>query len=282
MKYLYWIVIYMGLTNAGMAQLKLTNEGEKTSVFPLKAKNQTAIIGAFQDEIELLKAKMLNRHERHIQGLTFYIGKLKGRQVVLVRSGIGKVNAAFTTTLLLEHFRPREVLFTGIAGSVNPDVQPGDIVLATEVAHHDYGRVQDSGMMVGPTRDPYQFNENPTYFHADSSLFLLASFLIKGVKLEKIGDYQPLVRTGIVATGDVLMSSTTGSENLHRTMKADAVEMEGAAVGQLCYQQKVPFLIIRSISDRANHSAQLDMNAYGAIAARNSAALVLAFLERLK
>lgn len=250
--------------------------------FPRKPKNLTAIIGAFADEIDVIKNEMEDRREEQVEGMTVFEGKLKGRRIVAVLSGVGKVNAAVTTALLLEHYRPREVLFTGIAGGLDPAAQPGDIVVATRVVHHDFGRRDNTGMVARPTRNPYTLAENPQYFPVDSSLLLLVGMVASRVPLEKVGAYQPVIRTGTIATGDVFMSSDSAAKEVRRTLGADAVEMEGAAVGQVCYQQKVPFLIIRSLSDNANHSASVDMRTYGPIAARNSAALVKALLERLK
>ncbi|SDM45524.1 adenosylhomocysteine nucleosidase [Siphonobacter aquaeclarae] len=259
----------------------LTAQAQDDS-FPRKPKNMTAIIGAFADEIDVIKNEMEDRHEERLEGLTFFEGKLKGRKIVAVLSGIGKVNAAVTTAILLEHYRPREVLFTGIAGGLDPAAQPGDIIVATRIVHHDFGRRDHTGMVVRPTRNPYTLTENPQYFPVDSSLLLLAGMVAPRIALEKVGAYQPVIRTGTIATGDVFMSSDSAAKEVRAKLGADAVEMEGAAVGQVCYQQKVPFLIIRSLSDNANHSASVDMSTYGPIAARNSAALVKALLERLK
>ncbi|MDQ1089360.1 MULTISPECIES: 5'-methylthioadenosine/adenosylhomocysteine nucleosidase [unclassified Siphonobacter] len=283
MKKIFGILwILLGLTSGLRAQLTYSTTPDQTSGFPRKTSNYTAIMGAFADEVEVLKKEIKGRKEKKIEGLTFYTGQLEGKKVVLVQGGIGKVNAALTTTLLLEHFRPQQVLFTGIAGGLNPDYHPGDIVIATQVAHHDYGRYLNEGMQQRPTRNPYNFKENPVYFQSDSALLLVTGLVVPKVKLESIGDYKPLIHTGIVVTGDVFMASDSASLNIRRTMKADAIEMEGAAVSQICYQQKVPFLIIRSLSDNANHSASVDMHKFGPIAARNSATLVKALVQRLK
>ncbi len=272
----------LGLTSTLKAQLTYSTTPEHTGGFPKKSSTYTAIMGAFADEVEVLKKDIKGRKERKIEGLTFYTGQLEGKKVVLVQGGIGKVNAALTTTLLLEHFRPREVLFTGIAGGLNPDYHPGDIVVATKVAHHDYGRYLNEGMQQRPTRNPYNFKENPVYFPSDSALLLVTELVVPKVKLESIEEYKPFIHTGVVVTGDVFMASDSASLAIRRAMNADAIEMEGAAVSQICYQQKVPFLVIRSLSDNANHSASVDMHKFGPIAARNSATLIKALVQRLK
>lgn len=276
------IAILWVLSLTASAQLTYSTNPDQNSGFPRKSSSYTAIIGAFADEVEVLKKEIKNRKERKIEGLTFYTGQVEGKKIVLVQGGIGKVNAAVTTTLLLEHFRPREVLFTGIAGGLNPDYHPGDIVIATQVAHHDYGRFLTEGMQQRPTRNPYNFRENPVYFQSDSTLLLVTGLVVPKVKLEPVGDYKPRIHTGIVVTGDVFMASDSASLSIRKKMKADAIEMEGAAVSQVCYQQKVPFLVIRSLSDNANHSASVDMHKFGPVAARNSATLIRALLQRLQ
>lgn len=250
--------------------------------FPKKTKNLTAILGAFPLEVEVLKSQLTGRKEKTIEGLTVYTGRLGRRRVVLVPSGIGKVNAALTTTLVLEHFRPEQVLFTGIAGGMNPALQPGDLVIGTRLVHHDYGRQTPEGWQVRPTKNPYTFADNPVYFPADSVLKLLAAFVLPKVKFEAINDRTPRVVADTIMTGDVFLADTKRNRELSKRFGADAVEMEGAAVAQICHQQRVPFLVIRSLSDNGDDSAALDFQKYGAVAARNSAALVRAMVERLR
>jgi adenosylhomocysteine nucleosidase len=255
---------------------------QKTATdFPQKPRDLTAVIGAFELEVEVLKAQLEGRRERVVEGLRVYTGRLGGRRVVLVPSGIGKVNAAMTTTLVLEHFRPAQVLFTGIAGGMNPDLQPGDLVVGTRLVHHDYGRQTPEGFESRPTKNPYNFADNPVYFPADSALKLLAAYVVPKVRFESIGNRSPRVIADTIVTGDVFLADTKRNRELRQRFGADAVEMEGAAVAQICYQQRVPFLVIRSLSDNGDDSATLDFQKYGAVAARNSAALVRAILERL-
>jgi adenosylhomocysteine nucleosidase len=284
MKASLFFLIFLLLTTRGTvtAQGILAPAQSVTTGFPKKTKNVTAILGAFPLEVEVLKGQLEGRKEKRIAGLTVYTGRLGGRRVVLVPSGIGKVNAALTTTIVLEHFRPAQVLFTGIAGGMNPDLQPGDLVIGTHLVHHDYGRQTPEGWQVRPTKNPYTFADNPVYFPADSVLKLLAAFVVPKVKLEAINDRTPRVVADTIMTGDVFLADTKRNRELRQRFGAGAVEMEGAAVAQVCYQQRVPFLVIRSLSDNGDDSATLDFQKYGAIAARNSAALVRAMVERLR
>jgi adenosylhomocysteine nucleosidase len=123
------------------------------------------------------------------------------------------------------------------------------------------------------------------YFAADEALVKLAEQVSKGVAFQKIGtaaNHSPKVVTGVIVTGDVFVSSTAATQQLRSKMNAEATEMEGAAVAQTCYQQQVPFLVIRSLSDSASNTAHNDVAAFYKVAAYNSAALVMAITGKLK
>lgn len=249
-------------------------------------KNINAVIGAFAAEVEILRSQMQQKKDVFIQHIHFTEGILNGRPIVLAQTGIGKVNAAITTTLLLEHFQPKNLLFTGIAGGINPTLLPGDLVIGDKVAYHDYGTITDDSMLLRPTRNPNSMIENPIYFICDTSLLHLANSVGKTVVFEKIkmaDNFRlPQIITGTIVTGDVFVSSTSATQRLRKQMNADATEMEGAAVAQTCYQQKVPFLVIRSLSDNANGHASSDVAMFYKIAAENSAKLVEAILAKIE
>jgi len=258
----------------------LAKPEKDSAYFPQKASGYIAVIGAFETEVSLLKNKLANRQEQLIQGIRFYTGTLNGQQVVVSRVGIGKVNAAISTTLLLEHFRPKAVLFSGIAGAMNPGLQPGDIVVGKRIAYHDYGRIAPGGLQIWATQNPNNFTANPVYFTCDSVLLMAASNAAKQVQFQTINNYTPKIFFGTIITGDVFLADNSKNIQLRKDMQADAVEMEGAAVAQVCYQEKVGFLIIRSLSDNANDSATLDFVKYGKMAAENSAMLVMEILKQ--
>jgi len=274
-----WMLLIGSLATA---QGLLTQPGG-SSGFPKKHRNLTAIVGAFADEVALLKTEIQGRKTRRIEGLDFYTGRLAGRRVVLVRAGIGKVNAALTTALLLEHFRPREVLFTGIAGGMNPDLQPGDLVIGTRLVHHDYGRQTPEGMQRRGTLNPYTFAENPVFFPADSALGLLAKAIADTIRLEAVnGQRAPRITSGVIVTGDVFMANTALNRQIRQETGGEAVEMEGAAVAQVCFQERVPFLVIRSLSDNGDDAAVGDIGQFYGLAARNSARVVRAVVGKLR
>ena len=245
----------------------------------------TAVLGAFAEEVNILKAQVQQKKASTIQGIEFIHGILNGRRVVIAQTGIGKVNAAITTTLMLDHFHPQELIFTGIAGGVNPDLSPGDIVIGTLVAHHDYGTVTPDSMLIRPTRNPSSMVENPVYFRSDSILITLAGSAAENVVLESIsrhnGVLKPKIIKGTIITGDVFVSSVTATQMLRKKTYADATEMEGASVAQACWQQQVPFIVIRSLSDNAGDNAYDDVKKFYEVAARNSASLVMAMLGKL-
>jgi adenosylhomocysteine nucleosidase len=266
------------------AQAPIFHESADSSG-PRHYRQLTAILGAFPPELVLLQAQLQQKKDTVIQHIHFTEGILSGRQVVLAQTGIGKVNAAITTTLVLEHFQPREVVFTGIAGGVNPALSPGDIVIGEQTAYHDYGTITPDSMKRRATRNPFTMQENPEFFSCDSGLVKLALVVGTTISLEKIagknGIRTPQIIKGIIVTGDVFVSSLVATQNLRSRLMADATEMEGAAVAQACWQQKTPFIIIRSLSDDAGNNAAMDVRSFYEIAARNSASLVIALMKKM-
>lgn len=243
------------------------------------------LLGALGREVALLDGEITSRQEHEIEGLRFLEGDLRGRRVVLARTGVGKVNAAMVAVLLLEHFRPRAVIFTGVAGGIGPDLCVGDIVVAERTAQHDLGTLRADGFERRGMRNPVDGRRNPVYFPADPGLLAQAVAASARVTLEAVGagptSHVPRVLSGVVVTGDMFVSSRAKKGELRLEMQADAVEMEGAAVAQICWQQGVPCLVIRSISDLADETASEDFDAFVAVAARNSATLVATMVEVL-
>ena len=250
-----------------------------------KSKPITAILGAFEREIIMLEYKLTDREHQKIEGMRFVTGRLHGKSVVVAWTGIGKVNAAMTTTLLIEHFRPGEVIFSGIAGGVNPQLSPGDIVIAAETAHHDMGILAAEGFYNRGVINPLDGWRNPVYLPADKRLLKLAEQAAEQVELEVIkttvGERSPKIIRGVVVTGDVFVASPAKCAELREKLNADAVEMEGAAVAQICYQRRIPHLVVRSISDKADETAREDSMMFQEMAAKNSSTLIAKIAELL-
>ena len=245
----------------------------------------TAILGAFNKEIMMIEQQLTEKQQQRIEGMKFVTGKLYGNSVVVAWTGIGKVNAAMTTTLLLEHFTPNGVIFSGIAGGVNPKLAPGDIVIAAETAHHDMGILGENGFYNRGVINPLDGIRNPVFLLADERLLKLAEKAAEQVELEKIkttvGERSPRIIKGVVVTGDVFVASQEKGAELHEKLNADAVEMEGAAVAQICYQRQIPHLVVRSISDKADKTARMDSMMFQEMAAKNSSTLITKIAELL-
>jgi len=253
-----------------------------SSVFSQKI---TGVLGAFPPELVLLRSKMENRKDTVIAKTLFSRGILNGKAIVLAQTGIGKVNAAITTTLMIEHFKPNEIVFSGIAGGIDPALSPGDIVIGTQVTYHDYGAIEDSGMIYTPTKNPYDMAENPIVFNCDSILIQKAISVSKRLTFEKVkrenGSFSPSISRGVVVTGDVFVASEIATQRLRKDLNAAVTEMEGAAIAQTCYQQNVPLLIIRSLSDNANKKASADVKNFYKIAAENAAIMVIGIVGEI-
>jgi adenosylhomocysteine nucleosidase len=245
-----------------------------------------AILGAMTVEVETLEQQLTDRKEQTVRGVRFVTGRLKGRTVVLAHSGMGEVNAARAAILLVEQFQPTHVLLTGIAGGVNPDLGPGDIVIGSRTSYYDYGELTPNGFRSLPTVNPLNGKPNPLFFPADAGLLAAAEKAAAELKLARVktskGERIPRVVTGVIVTGNMFVASTAKSEELRKDFEADATEMEGAAVAQICWQQRVPCLILRSLSDDASAKAEEDVRLFEKTAAQNSAFLVTGIIARLE
>jgi len=243
----------------------------------------TGLLGAMGSEVRMLLDQLEHAQEQRIEGVRFWTGRLRGRRVAIAMTGVGKVNAAITATLLHVHFHPAEVLFTGIAGGVNPDLKPGDIVVAAKTVQHDFGTLTAGGLTRKGARNPITRDRNPLFFPADARLLRIAGESARRVALGAVeGDRVPRVIQGVVATGDVFVALGEKRRELRKQLGADAVEMEGAAVAQACWQWRVPCLVIRSLSDMADRNAVRDVKAFLRTAAANSATLVIDIVAHIE
>lgn len=243
-----------------------------------------AILGAIPEEVQLLKNQLANPKIKKIMGFDFYVGKLNNKDVVLCETGVGKVNAAVVTTLIINSFKPKYIIFTGVAGGVDTTLNRGDILIGKELSYHDYGRFTTEGFLIQPSRNPHTKNRNPQFFKSDSVLVAHAQEVGQTISLKKVAENspQPMVRSGIIVTGDSFVASSQYVAKLEKEYNADATEMEGAAVAQICFQENIRFLVIRSISDKANEQAQNDFQAFKKVAADNSAMLVNGIVQKLE
>lgn len=220
------------------------------------------IIGAMELEVEQLKKEMAVESVIKKAGMDFFKGTLSNVPVVVVRSGIGKVNAALCVQILADVFQVSHVINTGVAGSLNAKLDIGDILISRDVLHHD----------MDATIFGYQPGEVPQMgfreFKADERMMELAR--------EACEKANPDIHVmfGRVVSGDQFISSKEVKERLITQFQGDCAEMEGASIAHGAYLNNLPFVIIRAISDKADDSAEMDYPTFEAAAARHSAALV--------
>lgn len=227
------------------------------------------IIGAMDEEVAKLKECLEDCSIETYAGMKFYQGKLRGTPAVIVRSGIGKVNAAVCTQILVDHYHVDGVINTGIAGSLRAEINIGDIVLSTDMVQHDMDAT-GFGYPVGqiPQMDIFAFP-------ADEELRKLAEDCCHKVNPD-IHTY-----SGRVVSGDQFISDKAKKQWLVETFQGSCTEMEGAAIAQAAWLNKVPVLIIRAISDKADDSANMDYQTFEAQAIQHSVNLMLAMAERM-
>ncbi len=220
------------------------------------------IIGAMEIEVNRIKEQMEDVSVTDKAGMSFFEGKWNGNDVVVVRSGIGKVNAAVCAQILADAFHADAIINTGIAGSLKNEINIGDIVLSTDAIQHD---MDAQGFGYAPGVIPQM---EVSDFQADEKLIELA----KKCCAEVCPDIQ--VFTGRVVSGDQFISDKKKKEWLSSQFEGLCAEMEGAAIAQAAYLNHVPFLIIRAISDKADDSATMDYPEFEAMAAENSVKLL--------
>jgi len=228
---------------------------------------RTAIVSAMREELSLVLALMPDEHKVVVGGRDFFDGHLHSREVVAVLSRIGKVAAATTAALLIERFKVDRVVFTGVAGGLAPGVNRGDVVIADAFLQHDL----DASPIVPRYEVPLYGTDR---FATDAAL---TQELAQAVQRALPGTR---VHRGLVASGDRFVSTTAESRALQAALpEALAVEMEGAAIAQVCRDFGVPFAAVRTISDRADDEAHGDFVSFiRDVASRHSAAIVEALL----
>jgi len=228
---------------------------------------KVGIIGAMEQEVTLLRDKIENRQTLTLAGCEFYTGTLNGVEVALLKSGIGKVAAALGTTLLLQLCKPDVVINTGSAGGLAPTLKVGDIVVSDEVRYHD-ADVTAFGY------EPGQMASCPAAFVADDKLIAAAEMVIKQLDLNAV--------RGLVVSGDAFINGAAPLERIRTTFpQAIAVEMEATAIGHVCHQFKVPFVVVRAISDVADQESHLSFDEFLSVAAKQSSLMVENLLVQL-
>lgn len=228
------------------------------------------IIGAMDDEVAGLKEYMQDVEITRRASMDFYAGTLEGRKAVVVRSGIGKVNAAVCAQILVDEFQAEVILNTGIAGSLNNEINIGDIVVSTDLVQHDMNAVA-FGYPVGQIPQMEMFS-----FTADE--------VLRKVAVQACREVNPDISVfeGRIASGDQFVADQGVKDFIVKEFGAYAVEMEGAAIAQTAVLNHVPFLVIRAISDKADGSAHVDYPAFEKLAIEHSVKLTRQILRELQ
>jgi adenosylhomocysteine nucleosidase len=241
-----------------------------------------AVIG-IPAEIAPVEARLKAAAVTRIQGVVFSSGQIDGASIVTARAGAGKVNAAIAATLLIDHFSPSAVVFTGTAGAVDPELSPGDVVIATAVGYHDFGNLTATGFVRSAPLNASSGERDPAFFPADPALLAAARRAAATIKLPSPGETSTTVRVreGLVVTGDTFVANPGSREDLRHQLNASAVEMEGAAVAQVCARFGVPVIVIRSITDHADGGAAGSYRQFVQAASRNAADLALATIHEM-
>ena len=226
------------------------------------------IISAMDTELKLLLENAQIDHVDHIGNRDYYVGELCGVPVVLQRLGIGKVRAASGTATLLDRYDVSEVIFTGVAGGVSDETEVLDIVVATDLLQHDYGVISNDGFVWTGAQ-----LETDAVYLCDEELVEMAW----ESAVEVLGEDH--VFTGTVVSGDQFVSSAAYVKKLQEDFDAMACEMEGAAVAIVCSEYGVPFVVIRSMSDKADGKAVKTYENFMDIAADHSSKIVMDMLQ---
>ena len=224
------------------------------------------IIAAMQEEMQEIKKIMTETEERKIYELTFTKGKINNTEVVLVEAGVGKVNAARTTQILINNFDIEAIINVGSAASANDELDIGDIVIGKKLVQHDFD--------ITAFGHPKGFISNVgQYVESDSKLIEKMEQTIVDLQ-----DKEFKIKIGTIASGDIFCTEIKMKEKIRNKFEADAIEMEGAAIAQVCKLDNVTFIIIRSISDSPNGNNNITFDQFLEKAAKRCALIIEKFM----
>lgn len=240
------------------------------------------LMAAMPQELQSLLDLMPDEARVERGGRTFWVGHLQGQPVVAVLSGIGKVAAATTATLLADAFGVGQIWFTGVAGGLGADVRVGDVVVADALLQHDldvsplFPRFEVPGLGISRLHPPAALTAR-VVATVESALADVAD----AAELRRLGLGAPRVHRGLIVSGDQFVSSAQDAETLRNHLPdALAVEMEGAAVAQVCVAFGLPYVVMRTISDRADGSAHVDFTRFvNTVASPHALVIVMALLR---
>ncbi len=225
------------------------------------------IIGAMSEEVDIIKKEMKFTYEEKIGRFTFVIGSLRNRKIVLAESGIGKVNAGMTATIMITKFNVKAIIFSGVAGALDKRLSVGDVVIGEKMIQHDMD-VREFGLKKGEIP-----RMATSVFESDKEILdIISSFELPDHKIYK----------GTIISGDQFISSKQVKTDLAEEFSAMAVDMESSSVAQVCYQLERKCLVVRSISDSVTDDSMMEYSKFIELAAHNSKEIVCYLMENLK
>lgn len=225
-----------------------------------------AIIAAMQEEMQEIKKMMTEIKEKQIYGLSFFEGRINNAKIVLVEAGVGKVNAARTTQILIDNFEVEAIINVGSAGSANDELDIGDIVIGKKLVQHDF--------------DITAFGHPKGFISNVGECVESDSKLIEKMKrtILELQNKEFKIKVGTIASGDIFCTEIRMKEKIRNKFEADAIEMEGAAIAQVCKLDNIPFIVVRSISDSPNGNNNITFDQFLEKASKRCALIIEKFL----
>jgi adenosylhomocysteine nucleosidase len=235
----------------------------------------TLILSAMPSEIRLIQAQLKNPKPGRLACFPYVAGLLRGRRVITTVTGVGVTNAAMVTALFAHQFQPAEVLVSGTGSRFNPRIRTGDTVISTKTVHHAAGSLTDRGMVYRKVRGPLAGQMTSWFYRPDPRLLRLARAAIAGYEAEPVtvnGEtYRPTVLTGVVTASDLFGVSDAKIADMKVKLDPDIMEMESAAIAQVCTQLGVPHIVFRAGSNRTQSNPGNDYRKLGQTAAAAAA-----------
>ncbi|MCX2683323.1 5'-methylthioadenosine/adenosylhomocysteine nucleosidase [Campylobacter sp. MIT 21-1685] len=225
-----------------------------------------ALLGAMQEEITPLLEFCKDYKKLDYANNSYYFASYKEHELIIAYSKIGKVNSALSASVMIEKFKAQNVLFTGVAGALNPSLQIGDLLYASKLVQYDL--------------DISAFG-HPLGFVPGNEIFIKTDGKLNSLALEVAKELGKNLQEGIIATGDEFICDESKKAKIRQIFNADACEMEGASVALVCDALKIPCFILRAISDKAGEKAEIDFDEFVVHSAKTSAHFVLKMCEKL-
>lgn len=227
---------------------------------------KVGIIAAMQEEMTAIKEMMENVFEKQIYELIFIEGKINQKECVLVQCGVGKVNSSRVTQILIDNFKIDYVINVGSAATANDELEIGDIVIGENLVQHDF--------------DITAFGHKKGYISNVGESLKSDEILIEKFKkvINQIHNKDYKIKIGTIASGDIFCTENTMKEKINKKFNADAIEMEGAAIAQVCYLDKIPFIVVRSISDSPSGNNNLTFEKYLELASKRCRDIIKKFI----